>query len=293
MRIGIAGTGKMGAAIAARLIEVGHEVAVWNRTPEKAKAVAGATAVATPAELAQRADAVITILTDAAALDAVYNRPSGLLSGNVTGKLFIEMSTVVPATEIALSAAVRSKGAAFVECPVGGSTGPARQGKLIGLMGADDADAARGRPILEQLCRRVEQAGPVGSGAILKFTVNLPLMVYWQALGEALALARSLPVDPARLMDLLSETSGGPNVLKVRGSGVASMLKGGDAGPVTFNVDGGIKDMQSMLAEAKARGIDLPLVENTLACYEETKRHRSGGAEISTVSVYWANRKKR
>jgi 3-hydroxyisobutyrate dehydrogenase len=293
MRIGIAGIGKMGAAIAARLIEVGHEVTVWNRTPEKAKAVAGATAVATPAELAQRAEAIITILTDAAALDAVYNRPSGLLSGDVTGKLFIEMSTVVPATEIALAAVVRSKGAGFVECPVGGSTGPARQGKLIGLLGADDADAARARPILEQLCRRVEHAGPVGSGAILKFTVNLPLMVYWQALGEALALARALPVDPARLMDLLSETSGGPNVLKSRGPGVASMLKGGDAGPVTFNVDGGIKDMQSMLAEAKTRGIDLPLVERTLACYEETKRNRSGGAEVSTVSVYWANRNKR
>ena len=70
------------------------------------------------------------------------------------------------------------------------------------------------------------------------------------------------------------------------------MLKGGDAGPVTFNVDGGIKDMQSMLAEAEARGIELPLVERALACYEETKRHRSGDAEISTVSAYWANRAK-
>jgi 3-hydroxyisobutyrate dehydrogenase len=293
MRIGVAGIGKMGAAISARLIEVGHEVAVWNRTPEKAKAVAGATAMGTPAALAQSSEAIITIVTDAAALDAVYNGPSGLLRGDVSGKLFIEMSTVLPATQIALAAAVCAKGAAFVDCPVGGSTGPARQGKLIGLLGADEADATRARPILEQLCRRLEHAGPVGSGAILKFTVNLPLMVYWQALGEALALARSLPVDPARLMDLLSDTSGAPNVLKVRGPGVASMLKGGDAGPVTFNVDGGIKDMQSMLAEAKSRGIDLPLVERTLACYEETKRHRSGADEISTVSVYWANREER
>lgn len=293
MRIGVAGIGKMGAAISARLIEVGHEVAVWNRTPEKAKAVAGATVMDTLAELAQYSEAIITIVTDAAALDAVYNGPSSLLRGDVSGKLFIEMSTVLPVTQIGLAAAVRAKGAAFVDCPVGGSTGPARQGKLIGLLGADEADAARARPILEQLCRRLEHAGPVGSGAVLKFTVNLPLMVYWQALGEALALARSLPVDPARLMDLLSETSGAPNVLKVRGPGVASMLKGGDAGPVTFNVDGGIKDMQSMLAEAKSRSIDLPLVERTLACYEETKRHRSGAAEISTVSVYWANREKR
>ncbi len=293
MRIGVAGIGKMGAAVAARLVEVGHDVAVWNRTPDKAKAVAAATAVATPAELTQHCETVITLLTDANAIEAVYNGPSGLLSGDVAGKLFIEMSTVMPATEITLAEAARKKDATFVECPVGGSTGPARQGKLIGLIGATEADAARARPILEQLCRRVEHAGPVGSGAILKFTINLPLMVYWQALGEALALSRALPVDPARLMDLLSETSGGPNVLKVRGAGVATMLKGGDAGPVTFNVDGGIKDMQSMLAEAKSRGVELPLVEKTLACYEETKRHRSGGAEISTVAVYWADRNKK
>jgi 3-hydroxyisobutyrate dehydrogenase len=290
MRIGVAGIGKMGAAIAARLIEVGHDVAVWNRTPDKARAVIGATAMDTPAALTQSSDAIITSLIDAAALDAVYQGPSGLLSGNVAGKLFIDMSTVLPATEIALAEAVRGKGSAFVECPVGGSTGPARQGKLIGLMGASDADVPRGRAILDQLCRRVEHAGPVGSGAVLKFAVNLPLMVYWQALGEALALAHSLPVDPVRLLDLLSDTSGAATIAKVRAPGIAAMLNGGDPGPVTFNVDGGIKDMRAMLAEAKSRGIELPLVDKTLACYEETKRHRSGDAEISTVSAYWANR---
>ena len=290
MRVGVAGIGKMGAAIAARLIEVGNEVAVWNRSPDKAKAVAGATVVATPAELVKRADVIISSLTDAAALDAVYKGPSGLLSGDVAGKLFIDMSTVLSATEVALAAAVRGKGAAFVECPVGGSTGPARQGKLIELVGADAADAVRAQPILDQLCRRLEHAGPVGAGAVLKFAVNLPLMVYWQALGEALALAHALPVDPARLLDLLSDTSGAATIAKVRAPGIAAMLKGGDPGPVTFNVDGGIKDMQAMLAEAKSRGVELPLVDKTLACYEETKRHRSGAAEISTVSAYWAGR---
>jgi 3-hydroxyisobutyrate dehydrogenase len=290
MKLGVAGIGKMGAAVAARLIEVGHDVAVWNRTPEKAKAIAGASIAASPAELAQKSETVLSILTDAAALDAVYNGRSGLLDGNVAGKLFIDMSTVLPATETALARAVRATGATFVECPVGGSTGPARQGKLIGLMGAEPADAARARPILEQLCRRLEHAGPVGSGAVLKFTINLPLMVYWQALGEALALTRSLTIDPDRLMDLLGDTSGAANVLKVRAPGIAAMLKGGAGGPVTFDVDGGIKDMQSMLAEAKSRGIELPLVERTLACYQETKQHRSGNAEISAVSVYWANR---
>jgi 3-hydroxyisobutyrate dehydrogenase len=290
MRLGIAGVGKMGAAIAARLIEVGHDVAVWNRTPEKAKAIAGAKIAGSPLELAQTSEAVISILTDAAAIDAVYNGPSGLLQTKVAGKLFIDMSTVLPATEIALAGAVRGKGAVFIECPVGGSTGPARQGKLIGLMGAEAADAARARPLLEQLCRRLEHAGPVGSGAVLKFTINLPLMVYWQALGEALAMAHSLAIEPERLMDLLSDTSGAAAVLKVRAPGIASMLKGGSGGPVTFDVDSAIKDMQSMLAEAKSRGIELPLVERTLGCYQETRQHRSGNAEISAVSVYWADR---
>jgi 3-hydroxyisobutyrate dehydrogenase len=292
MHIGIAGIGKMGAAIAQRLMEAGHKVSVWNRSAEKTKPVvdAGASAVATPAELATNAEAIITILTDAAAIDAVYNGPSGLLSGDAKGKLFIEMSTVPPATPVALARKVRAAGAALVECPVGGSTGPARQGKLLGLMGAEPADAARAKPILDQLCRRVEHAGPVGSGAVLKFTVNMPLMIYWQALGEALALCRSLDLDPERLMDMLSETSGAANVLKVRAPGIAAMLKGGDGGPVTFNVDGAIKDLRAMLAEGKAQGVELPLVERTLACYEEAQRKVTGNAEISAVSVYWAKR---
>ena len=295
MQIGIAGIGKMGAAIAQRLMEVGHTVTVWNRSADKLKPLvaAGAAVAATPAELASKSEVVITILTDAAAIDAVYGGASGLLAGDVHGKLFIEMSTVRPQTELALAAKVRAKDAAIVECPVGGSTSPARQGKLIGLMGAEPADAARARPILEQLCRRLELCGPIGAGAVMKLTINMPLMIYWQALGEALALCRPLGLDPARIMDLLADTSGGPNVLKVRGAGVAQMLKGGDAGPVTFDVDSAVKDLRTMVAEGKAHGVELPLTETTLGCYEETKRNVSGAAEVSSVSVYWANRAKR
>jgi len=208
----------------------------------------------------------------------------------VGGKLFIEMSTVEPQTEIALAGKVRAAGAALVECPVGGSTGPARAGKLIGLMGAEPADAARAKPVLDQLCRRLEHCGPVGSGAVMKLTINMPLMIYWQALGEALALCRPLGLDPARVMDLLSDTSGGPNVLKVRGPAVAAMLTGGDGGSVTFDIDSAVKDLRTMLAEGARRGLNLPLVETTLACYEEVRRNVSGAAEVHAVSVHWANR---
>jgi 3-hydroxyisobutyrate dehydrogenase len=294
MHIGIAGLGRMGAAMAARLRELGCDVVGWNRSAAKAKPLeaAGVTLVDTPSALAARAEAVITILTDAAAIDAVYAGPSGLLSVPVDGKLFIEMSTVRPQTEIALAAKVRGKGAAFVECPVGGTTGPARQGKLIGLMGAAPADAARARPLLEQLCRRLEHVGPVGAGATMKLAINMPLMVYWQALGETLALCRNVDMDPAHLMDLFADTSGGPNVLKVRGVVIAAMLKGGDGGTATFDIDSCRKDLGIMLAEGRARGLDMPVVERTLACFDEASRNGWGTQDAGAHAVYWSRRSK-
>jgi 3-hydroxyisobutyrate dehydrogenase len=293
MHIGIAGIGRMGAAMAQRLMEVGHTITIWNRSAAKAKPVAdaGAAVAATPAALAEKAEAIITMLTDATAIEAVYGGPSGLLSGDVRGKLFIEMSTVPPATEIALAEKVRAKGARLVECPVGGSTGPASQGKLIGLMGAEPADAARAKPILDQLCRRLEHCGPVGAGSVMKLTINMPLMIYWQALGEQLSLCKTLTIDPAELMDFLAETSGAATVLKQRMPGIIAKLKKEHSDIRTFSLDGGIKDVKQMLAEGEKRGLDLPLLKQTLACYEEARSKVGGNEEVSNTSVYWANRK--
>jgi len=292
MNVGVAGLGNMGTAIAERLIETGNKITVWNRSAEKCNPLIalGATAAPSAVALAGAADTIITILTDLTAIDAVYGGPDGLLAGNVTGKLFIEMSTVAPHVEMALASQVREKGAAFVECPVGGTTGPARQGKLIGLMGAEPPDALRAKPLLDRLCRRIEHCGPVGSGATMKLAINLPLMVYWQALGEALALCRPLGLDPGRVIDLMSDTSGGPNVLKVRGPALVKLLKGEDPGPATFTLDNGIKDLRTMLAEGGRCGVELPLVADTLACFEEASRHGLGIGEGAAMSVYWSTR---
>ena len=216
MRVGVAGLGKMGAAIAARLMECGHPVIVWNRSADKAKPLveAGAKLASSPADLVAQSEVIITILTDAGAIDTVYHGASGLLSGDAKGKLFIEMSTVRPQTEISLAEKVRGKGAAFVECPVGGTTGPARQGKLFGFAGGSTADVERAKPLLDQLCRRVEHCGEVGAGAGMKLAINLPLMIYWQALGEALAISRHLNIEPARMMDIIADTSGASAAVK-------------------------------------------------------------------------------
>lgn len=293
MRIGVAGLGRMGAAIARRLLETGHEVTVWNRTAEKARplAEAGAAVASSPADLASRVEAVITILTDAAAIEAVYHGPSGLLSGDVAGRLFIEMSTVRPETEVALSREVAEAGATFVECPVGGTVGPALTGKLLGLAGGDAAAVARARPILDQLCRRVEHVGPVGAGASMKLAINLPLAVFWQAFAEAYALCRHLGADPAWLVELFADTSGGPNVIRARGGAVAQALAGRNPGPPTFDCDSIRKDLRTMIAEARARGYELPVAERALAVYDEASREGWGGRDGVELPAYWSGRK--
>jgi 3-hydroxyisobutyrate dehydrogenase len=284
----------MGTAIGQRLIGLGHELAVWNRTAEKTQALsaAGAKAVATPAIVAEDSEVIITILTDAAAIDAAYLGKDGLLSGNVTGKLFIEMSTVRPETERTLAARVRKKGAAFVECPVGGTVGPAREGKLFGFLGSDATDVARARTVLDQLCRRVEHVGLVGAGASMKLAINLPLLVFWQAFGEALALCRPLGLDAARLIDIFSDTSGGPNVLKSRAAVLAAVLQGKDAGPVTIDIDSMRKDLRTMVEEASALGTSLPVTSRALDCYGEASRAGLGKADITAIPIRWMNKPK-
>lgn len=292
MRIGIAGVGRMGAAVALHLVEAGHSLTVWNRSAEKTKplADAGAGVAKTPTDLADAVEAVITILTNSAAMSDVYEGSAGLLAGDVKGKLFIEMSTVQPHEEAALAKKVQARGAVFVECPVGGTVGPARQGKLLGVAGGAKEDFERAKPLLDQMCRRVEHVGPVGAGSSMKLALNLPLMVYYQALGESLLLCRHLGLDNAWLMEFLSDTSGAPSVLKTRGPAIASALDGKDIGVANFDVDLICKDLRTMLAEAEQRGATLPVVRQTLAIYEQAAADGWGKRDGAWLPAYWGTK---
>ncbi len=285
MRIGMVGLGRMGSAMAERLMECGHELTVWNRTPSKADALvaAGATLATSPLALVAAVDVVIVIMFDAVALEAVFQGADNILSAPLDGKLIIEMSTVRPEVEQALAEAVSLRGGAFIECPVGGTTGPARQGKLLGLVGGAAADFERARPVLDQLCRRVEHVGPAGAGASMKLAINLPLAVFWQAFGEANALVRHLGRDPAWLVELFTDTSGAANGLKNRAAAVSAALAGGDGGVATFDLSGICKDLRTMLEEARSRGFDLPVAARTLAVYDEAVRAGNGWRDTSWV----------
>src|SRR5258708_3100670 len=148
MKIAIVVTGRMGTAISQRLLDLGHEVCVWNRTVDNAWEAreAGAKWIPTLGELVNESEAVISFLLDNAAVERVYLGSNGLLTGRVEGRLFIDMSTVSPGTHARIAPAMASRKAGFIECPVSGSVPVARSGALVGFAGGEGPDFARAPP---------------------------------------------------------------------------------------------------------------------------------------------------
>ena len=289
MKIGIAGIGNMGNAIGSRLLGLGHSVSVWNRTPNKTTGLvnAGAHLAATPKLLAESVDVVLTLLTNEAALDEVYSGPHGLLSGAVSQKIFIDMSTVKPAKPKEMALRANAVGAVYLECPVGGSVGPAKEGKLLGFVGGDSADVEKIKPLLDQLCKRVEHVGPYGAGSTVKLAVNLPLMVYWQTLGESLSLVESLGIDPTRMIDILADSSGGPNMLKVRGAMIAQTLSQKKSDQVTVSVATMRKDMRAMIDQAQVNQRQLPLTSLALSQFNTAAETGLDDKDCTELPVWW------
>ena len=292
MKIGVCGTGRMGAAIAQRLMEVGHEVSVWNRNSAKTRPLvdAGAKAFESPASLVEGCDVIVVMLLNDAASDAVYRGPSGILKGKLAGKLVIDMSTVRPDTMQSVGPAVTQHGAAFVESPVGGSTGPAREGKLFALVGGHRTDVGRAMPILEQLCRRIEHVGDLGAGSAVKLAINLPLLVYWQALGESLTICKPLNLPADRLIDIMSDTAGTPAAMKGRGAVIAKVLAGQPLGTTAFGLNAAKKDLATAVQYAKTLHAELPVAASALACFEEAEAAGLGDADATAISTRWPQR---
>lgn len=289
MKIGLIGTGRLGGGMVERLLNVGHEVFIWNRSPEKAGHLVdlGAHLMPSPTKVVEASDITLTVLTDADAINAVYSGQNGILSADLSGKVCIEMSTVRPQTQIALAAKVIAAGGEFIECPVGGSVMPAKEGSLLGLVGGKDSSVAKVLPLLKQMCRRVEHVGPVGSGSSLKLAINLPLLVYWESLSEAIALTQTIGIDPERLLDILSDTSGAPNVMKARAPKIAAALKSGQPGATFFNIDSIRKDLRTMIEEGKNLGYSLPVAQAALSSYDRSSDAGYGACDGSELVTSW------
>lgn len=278
--IGIAGTGRMGTAFARRLIETGHPVRVWNRTADRTASAASAGAGVVDLPSLAGCDVILLSLTHAAASQSVLE---GLAGAGLDGRLVIEMSTLLPDEAEALAAQATAAGAAFVHCPVGGTVAPALKGQLLGMAGGTAEAIARAKPVLDQLCRRVEHLGPPAAAARMKLAVNLPLAIYWQTLGESLALLRGAGVPDDLAISLIAESSAGPTVLKNRAQVVVDTLAGTDQ-PGTFDIAALAKDLGLALKLAAAEGADLPLSRSTAARYAAALAAGLGGYDGASLT---------
>ena len=204
--VAVLGLGAMGSRIAARLLDAGHELVVWNRTPERTEPLVarGAHQALTPAAAAGSAELVITMLADPDALLDVVTGADGLAAGVREGAIVAEMSTVGPATVQRLRELV-PQSVELVDAPVLGSREEAASGALVVFVGGTDEAFRRVGPVLEPL-GTVRHVGPFGNGAAAKLVANSTLFGTLGVLGEALALADALGLSRETAFDVLAAT---------------------------------------------------------------------------------------
>jgi 3-hydroxyisobutyrate dehydrogenase-like beta-hydroxyacid dehydrogenase len=253
--IAVVGLGAMGAPIAGRLLEAGHDLIVWNRTPEKAKDLIdrGASGAETPADAARRAEVVMIMVADPPALRDVTEGPDGVAAGVGDSSTVIQMSTVGPDPVLRL-ASVLPEGTGLLDTPVLGSVDEARSGALKVFVSGEGSLVERWTPLLSVLGDPIH-VGPLGAGSAAKLVANSTLFGVLGVLGEALALAESLGLSRTVAYEVLTATPVGAQVERRR-----PMIEDGDYRP-RFTLSLARKDADLVLEAAEKNGADLRLAK--------------------------------
>ena len=280
MTVAVVGTGRMGAAMARRLLAAGHAVTVYNRTPSRAAAL-GAPVAATPREAVAGASWVVVSLADDAAVRAVYAGPDGLVAGLAEGAVVVETSTIHPATVRDLGEAVAARGAALLDSPVSGSVTLVERGEVTALVGGDADVLSRVRPVLDTFAGRVFHLGAPGSGATMKLVVNAVVHGLNQALAESLVLAERAGVDRATAYDVLAGSAvGAPFVHYKRDAYVDP-----DTAPVAFALDLVAKDLRLIGDLAGAVGARMTQLAANAAVVDEAVKAGYGPRDMSALAA--------
>jgi 3-hydroxyisobutyrate dehydrogenase-like beta-hydroxyacid dehydrogenase len=276
-RVAVLGLGAMGSRIARRLLQAGHELVVWNRTPSKAQPLldAGAAPAATPAEAAGQAEAVITMVADPKALRAVVEGADGIASGVHARTTAIEMSTVGPAT-IAWLRSVLPDDVSLLDAPVLGSLGEAEGGTLQVFIGGPERVAARWTPLLDALGTPMH-VGPLGTGAAAKLVANATLVGTMTLLGETLALADAFGMPREVAFRVLAMTP-----LAAQAERRREPLET-DEFPRRFDLSLGRKDAGLIVDEGGRVGVDLRVLRAAAEWFAEAERAGLGGRDYSEV----------
>lgn len=281
--VGLVGIGRMGTAMARALARAGLPLVLHNRTPAPAEALAaelGAGIAGSPAEVAARADIVLTMLADDEAVREVYLGRGGLVAGVRAGTVLVDLSTVMPETVRSLEGPVRDAGAAMLDAPVSGSTSSAETGQLTLMIGGEAADLERARPALEPLARTIFHVGPLGSGAAMKLAVNTVVFGLNGALAEGLVLAEAAGIPSALAYDVIASSAvGAPFVAYKR---QAFLDPAGT--PVAFALDLAAKDLRLISTLAASLGIELPQAAINLGLIRSAARGGRGDRDFSAVA---------
>lgn len=255
-KIAFIGLGGMGSRMARRLLDAGHELVVWNRTREKMAPLveAGALPAETPAEAAQRSEAVLTMLSDPGALEAVTEGADGLAAGAEAAPVtVIEMSTIGPAAVKHFASRLPS-GTGLMDAPVLGSLAEAEAGTLRIFIGGPAPLAERWTPLLATLGSPIH-VGSLGAGAAAKLVANLTLLGALGLLGEALALARGLGLSRETAFEVLAATP-----LAAQAERRRPAIESGEY-PARFSLSLAQKDADLITEAAAEAGIDMRLAE--------------------------------
>jgi len=258
--LGFVGLGAMGGRMARRLLDAGYTVHGYNRTASKAADLvrAGLRLAASPREVAERAAAVFTMVTDDAALEAVTRGPQGLVAGLTRDGILIEMSTVSPAVVERLAADVSARGAALLDAPVSGSPVTLESGQLSFMVGGDPSVLERARPFLLAIGPTITHVGRVGLAKSMKIAVNQALAVQMLAFSESVLLAEKAGIARERAVEVVLKSVVASPMVKYRAPFVLGM-----PAEALFDVDMIQKDMRLALDLAHAIGVALPSVALT------------------------------
>ena len=247
MVVAVLGTGIMGAPMARNIAAAGHDVRAWNRSRERAEPLAadGVAVCDTPAEAVADAGIVVTMLSDGAAVEAVVD---GLTFPQ--GAVWAQMSTIgIEATERLRAAAQ----VPFVDAPVLGTRAPAEQGQLTVIASGEGRD--RCSPVFDAVgARTVDLGDEAGASTRMKLVLNAWLLALIEGLGESVALAEGLGVDPAAFLDIIDGGPLGPPYAKMKGTMMIEREY-----PTSFALALARKDAALVSAAAEAKGLDLPL----------------------------------
>jgi 3-hydroxyisobutyrate dehydrogenase len=285
MHVGFIGLGVMGKPMALNLIRAGHGLSVYDIVKDAVDELvrAGAKAAASPKELAGAVDAVITMLPNAAIVEATLTGESGLLAGARPGQIFADMSSVAPHTSVKMAKLAAAKGVGYVDAPVSGGASGAAAGTLTIMAGGTETDVAKVMPLFEAMGKNVRRMGETGSGDAVKMVNNLLLGANMAALAEGLVLGVKSGLSAETMFEVIRASSGTSYALTAK---LPNFIMKRQFAP-GFAIDLQYKDLELAVESAKGLALPLPMANAAQQVFELARASGLGREDISAVVKVW------